>query len=270
MNRPSRPLRSGAMTTIGPPPTMSWHEAAVRTARGSTGFTWWITLLGVTVLWRLPINWVAGEELIDQTRMLLAAGLAITLTGAAGVVLLTWAASASRLALWLQELADSLRRFTRLLGLHHDAKGWVRHVFGGAGAGIWLAIIIGIGAQLLPWEPPAVDPRQPLSDDPVAGVVAALTGPALEEVAWRVPLLALLHLAVVRWSWPLPVRIAVLTTAVVVQGVLFGYSHAEFSTLDAVATGVAGVAWGTLAVATRSIVAPLLAHTTYNLMAYLL
>lgn len=269
MNRPSRPLRSGAMT-IGSPSVSSWREEAARTARASTGFAWWLILFGLAALWRLPINGVAGEELIDETRALLTAGLAFTLTGVVAVVLLTWAASASRLTLWQQELSGSLRRFTTLLGLHHDAKGWVRHVFGGAGAGIWLAIIVGFGVQLLPWEPPALDPRQPLSDDPAAGVVAALTGPAVEEVAWRVPLLALLHLFAVRLSWPAAARFAVIAAAVLLQGVLFGCSHADFSTLDAVATGFAGIVWGTLAVVTRSVVAPLLSHTTYNLVAYLL
>lgn len=135
------------------------------------------------------------------------------------------------------------------------------------GAGYLLGMVPVLAASV-----PATDARvDAVSAAPawVPSVFFATYAPAAEEIAFRGALLVAVAVVVSSTSnrW---IRGAVTVAALIGTSWVFGLVHLDWSLLNAVSAGVGGVIFGSVAIATRSLWASIVAHALFNALVFLI
>lgn len=232
---------------------------------------WWLLLISAGLSLRAVTNLVVAGRDFEPTSLLVASSVAV---GMMGVVAITIFGSADvsghhKVTVIRQRTRSTLMIFGFVrapLRVLKDAA------WGMAAAVVILAASLAV-TQLVPWPTAnVVDPRVAYVGPNGHGgrvAIALLYGPPLEEVFWRGGLL-LLVAAICHLTRCTLVRACSTVALLVLTSVAFGWSHLEYSLLNAATATIMGLVCGAVALWRASLVPALVAHALINTVVLLL
>lgn len=232
---------------------------------------WWLLLISIGILLRAVTNLVVAGRDFEPTSLLVASSAAV---GMMGVVTITIFGSADVSG---HDKVAVIRQRSRATLMIFGFVRAPRQVLKDAAWGIPAAAVILAASlaltHLVPWPPAnVVDPRVAYVGPNGPGgrvAIALLYGPPLEEVFWRGGLL-LLVAAVCRLTRCAVVRTCSTVALLLLTSVAFGWSHLEFSFLNAATATIMGLVCGIVALWRESLVPALVAHALLNMVVLLL